>query len=1245
MNRYFILLIVGFFLLVGSCANYKRNYSPKASDWETKKTDTKSPKAHSIYLIGNTGVGSESREPTLQFIKSHLDQAPENSTVLFLGNQSGHKGMPSKSEGEKRKAVEQNLDKQLNILTDFKGQPIFLAGLKDWNFYGIKGVKRQEKYIESALNKAIEDEDEWNNYFLPDNTCPGPEVIEINEDLVVIIIDSQWWLADWDDQPNINNGCEVKSRESFELLVKDAIKDNKHKNIVFACNHPLESVGSRGGYFTAKQHLLPPVLGTGYAFLRNAGIQKQDLSNRNYKALIHAITHPAQLNGEFIFVSGGEQNLQYIKEDGQHFVNSGAASKVSGTAKRKKAMFSAGRNGFSKIDFYEDGSVYVEFWECDKGKATGSMVFRYQMKGPLPKVKKEDMPLDFPEYESKMDSIIAFPSSRKIKPLGNFATTMLGKRRRALYEVQHQFPVLDLSTFKGGLTVIKKGGGNQTNSLRLLAPDGKEYVLRSLTKDATRGVPFPFNQLPYVNFLFSETFLGVHCFAPPTLPVMADAANIYHTNPNLYYIPKQPALGIHNDVFGGEVYLVEERPSQKWPDAAFFGNAEKFTSTYKLNLKREKNLKHRVDQKWLVRSRLFDMMIGDIDRHGDQWRWTVTETDKGYKLYRPIPRDRDNAYGSFDGLAFKLLRPYHPLVRQLSAFDEDPGNPKWSYYNARHFDHNFTNEMTLEDWKSEAKYIQENVTDDIIEEGLSFFSDQVYDINGDQVKTTLTNRRDNLQKIAEDFYLQLARKSIIQGSNKREYFEVIRKDDEHTEINMYACNKKGEKKERVYHRVFKTSETKEIFIYGLGGDDRFHISGIVKKGITLQIVGGAGKDEFVDESKVGGMRKKDNFFDTKKGNTLNLGSEGKNRTSNIAKNNIFEPLGSQFDESFPLIFPIAGYNAGDGVKIGVSLDFKDNKFNKAPVGQHHKIGASFAFATNGANLFYEGVFYETNKHWDFVINGDLRGDRYSFNYFGIGNDTSSENDNLDDNRVQQSRIYLDFGWQRRFGKDIGIFSLRPMVHSTEITDTGDKFIDRLGENGLTEKDFENRWYGGLITSLNFANTNNDIHPKDGFRFKNSFSWQQNLSGSDRKFQTYSSDFTLYKSFGRRGNLILATRAGTSLIRGDYDFFFAPALGQDENIRGYFGQRFRGATNIYHTTDLRMGIAQFKNSLLPFSMGLTGSFDYGRIFEPGEDSNTWHKSIGGGIWLVPLNIMIVSVSYNRVIDEGTGRFLLGIGHAF
>src|ERR1043165_6675197 len=52
-----------------------------------------------------------------------------------------------------------------------------------------------------------------------------------------------------------------------------------------------------------------------------------------------------------------------------------------------------------------------------------------------------------------------------------------GKHYRKEWATESSFPILNMATYKGGLTPDKMGGGHQSKSLRVISGDGKEYVL------------------------------------------------------------------------------------------------------------------------------------------------------------------------------------------------------------------------------------------------------------------------------------------------------------------------------------------------------------------------------------------------------------------------------------------------------------------------------------------------------------------------------------------------------------------------------------------------------------------------------------------------------------------------------------------------------------------------------------------------------------------------------------------------
>jgi hypothetical protein len=192
-----------------------------------------------------------------------------------------------------------------------------MPGNHDWRS-GLKRLKKFEDYVEEYEDIKIE----W----IPDDGCSGPEVVEINDNLVVIFVDSQWWLMNWDKEPELNSGCENKSKKNFLYFFEEAMKKHRRKNVVIAMHHPLYSNGPHGGRFTTMQHLFPltqvnpklliplPGIGTALSFLRGTIGSRQDIAHPELKSLRKGLQASANKNGSFIFVAGHEHNLQLFEK-------------------------------------------------------------------------------------------------------------------------------------------------------------------------------------------------------------------------------------------------------------------------------------------------------------------------------------------------------------------------------------------------------------------------------------------------------------------------------------------------------------------------------------------------------------------------------------------------------------------------------------------------------------------------------------------------------------------------------------------------------------------------------------------------------------------------------------------------------------------------------------------------------------------------------------------------------------------
>lgn len=1254
----FILL-----LMLQSCVNYKLNYTPESQSWRQHTPNSDLELRHSIYLIGDAGNMELGETPLLfNLLKKRLDEEKENSSIIFLGDNVYPKGMSSKSKRKKRKVAEHILDTHAELVENFKGEVMVIPGNLDWGS-GLKGLKRQEKYLEKELNKhkgrEDDEEEDWHQHFYPGEGCGDPQLVEINDQLVVVLIDSQWWLEDWNKDEDINNGCDIKSRSFFKFQMEELLRKYRNRNVVVAMHHPLFSNGKHGGDYTLKEHIFPltaidknmylplPVIGTAAALVRRSIGQPQDLTNGKYKAMKKDILAGAKKNGSYIFVSAHENNLQYIKHQKQHFIISGSATTESPTKAANGSHFGYARIGFSKLDFYEDGSTWVEYWALNDAETALELVFKKKIKEQL-KISKDNIPTDFPEYEQKQTVKTRPPNNYDLKPVGPIHKASLGEHYLDIYLKNYPFEVLDLSTFRGGLTPIKRGGGNQTNSLRLEDAQGKQWVMRSLTKDASRALPYPYNQISGVENLLRDNFLSAYPFAALVVPPLADAAQVYHANPKLYYIPKQPALGYHNDLFGGDVYLVEERVGGNWEEQATLGNSKKIISTLDVAEKITKNHKHDVDHAWVVRSKLFDMLIKDWDRHDDQWRWATFEEEEG-KFYRPIPRDRDQAFAKYDGFLMPFVGAINPFYRQLQTYSSDMDDIRWASWNGKYFDTNFMGEANWEDWEKAAQLIQKNVTDEVIEQAFQNVPEAARNEEWETMVEYTKKRRDNIMKFAKMAYEYNSEQVDVLGTEKRDLFEIERISNEVTRVRVYALSDKGEQKKLRFDRTFENDITEEIHLYGFDEDDIFKVTGEVDKSILVRIVSGLGKDEIVDKSRVRLGGKKTIVYDfSSEKNKLDLGKEGKDKTSNSFAQNTYDRKHPHYQTNYTVPLPVLGYTQDDGFLIGMNWTHYRYKFKKVPHGQSHQFVADFATSPKALNLNYNAIFNNAIGNWDLTSSWVFRGDRFSFNYFGFGNE--SINPNVDDlvfNRVRQSKSYADLQLSKTLLDGNATFTFGPLLERTKIDNTEGRFIVNDDLDIEDENLFEAKWYAGGQANFNFENINSSIDPHRGVKFHLGYTVQTNLDDSDLTFGKFSVGLTAYKSLDPDDRIVVASKAGYESISGEYDFFKAPTLGGPgrgrASLRGYRAERFRDDNIFYHITDLRVHLLTSINKFIPFSIGLHGGFDYGRTWTDGEVSDVWHTSYGGGLWIAPIKVIVLS--FGQYVSEEDTRFIFTLGHQF
>ncbi len=484
-----------------------------------------------------------------------------------------------------------------------------------------------------------------------------------------------------------------------------------------------------------------------------------------------------------------------------------------------------------------------------------------------------DAPAQHATIKTYTDSTITLPVGAHYDR-GTLHTLLYGKHYRPAWITPVPIKVLDLGTAYGGLTPIKMGGSRQTISLRAYTPDSIEYVLRSVDKEPA-GALSPRYQKSYIANIARDATSATHPFAALVLPDMAQAIGIYHTNPELVYVPHDPRLGEYLDKIGGTVVLMERRPDGNQSDNPDMGNAEKVKSTRSMLTERLSDNDTKVDARNYLRARLFDMLIGDWSRHEDNWRWAELEPEEDAYLYRPVPRDRDNVFYKLHDAPIPWITRWLKFKPHFRTYRKNVGNLEKLNYNARHLDALILSELEQQDWIEIADSVKAALTDQVIEEAFRKMPDTIHRLTAEPIINKLKYHRDHVQQMAQDYFAILAKQAIVVGSDKHERFIVNVLSPTSVQVQVFKTNKQDEIKELLFERTYHKNQTKELLLYGLAGKDHFILTGDQKPGIKISIMGGDGEDTYTAENRSKSTSSRICITDSTYGNEFEVGDRAK----------------------------------------------------------------------------------------------------------------------------------------------------------------------------------------------------------------------------------------------------------------------------------------------------------------------------------------------------------------------------------
>lgn len=808
---------------------------------------------------------------------------------------------------------------------------------------------------------------------------------------------------------------------------------------------------------------------------------------------------------------------------------------------------------------------------------------------------------------------------------------LFGENYRKLWAIPVKIRVVHLSTEKGGMTILQEGGGMQTRSLRLRDASGREWVLRSVQKYPERQLPPRLKKTVARDILQDQVTTG-NPFAAVTVPPLAAALHIPHSNPEIVYIASDPALGKYNEEFANKPFLLEEREPLTSTDT---------DNTLKVQEKLQEDNDVAVNQRIVLRARLLDMLLGDWDRHEDQWRWDQDKTKKETN-YTPVPRDRDQVYYKTSGL-FPWFVSRQWLKSKFQPYENEIRDIKGWNFNARYFDRYFLNQLGLGQWLGEVGYVQSALTDEVITDAVKRMPAAIYEQTGPEIISKLIARRNKLPAQATEYYKFLSIYVDVPLSDKRERV-TINEEYGKLAVTVHKLKKDTTRNEVIYHRIFDAGFTKEVRLYGLDGEDEFYVRGRITSPVRIRLIGGGGKDRFVIDSAVDDRKRLYIYDRSDKQNVLPPRTLAKIRTSRDTIVNDFDPKNFEYDRFEPIIQ--AHYNNDYGISMVAGFALTKQGFRKEPYAFRHQLLIDYSFVRKSFVITYSGDFKKAIGNNDLNINVVSRGPNNVSNFFGIGNESEFVNEG--DKRIGYYRNRYDYvhadirlsRTHRHFTVNGGIGG---QYYTSSLTNNEDRYLREFDQGTPEEEVFSNKSYAGLVAAAILDTRLNQSFPTQGVHWLTQVTAMQQVSNGSKRYGGILSEFSFYLNPDKHGVAVIANRTGAGTTVGDPAYFQLLKLGGPQTLRGYHTWRFSGKTMLYNNFELRLKLLDFNAYLFPGSIGIIGFEDVGRVWMPGESSSQWHNGYGAGIYINPNELIILQVS-KGYSTEGSINYL-SLGYRF
>ncbi len=803
-----------------------------------------------------------------------------------------------------------------------------------------------------------------------------------------------------------------------------------------------------------------------------------------------------------------------------------------------------------------------------------------------------------------------------------------GAHWRDLWATPVRVPVLDLDTFAGGLTPVRAHTGSQTTSLRLLGADGRQYQFRSVDKDPT-GILAPALRRTIAARVLQDGVSSSHPVGSLVASELLEAAGVLHVKQTLAVLPDDPRMGEFREDFAGLFGMIEERPDENEDQDAAFSGALRVTGATRFFERLNESSDDRPNARAFLKARLVDVLLGDRDRHRDQFRWAQFSEERP-TIWEPISRDHDEAFVRMDGPLLGILaRYYHPLVSWEAEY---PPYHRLNWH-SREVDRRLLAGLDGSVWDSVAVHLQQTFSDEVIDRAVGALPEEMVAVAGEEMTRILRARRDGLRAYTMGYYRFLAEQVEIRGTDEDELARVDWEDDRYVRVRL---EKQGGAGAPFFARVFDSRETREIIIRLWGGDDRTVFAGDGDPPVLVRVVGGRGRDRFDDPTPGGDVR----FYD--EGNRTEVVSR---RGTPVDRRDYDEWVGDDLNRypprqwgSWSRPLPWVTVNSDYGAFLGAGVLRTAYGFRKDPYDSHIQARVGVATAPGAIRADVQGRFRRENSPLELGV--DLRASGIEIlKYYGLGNTSSADGGDAAFYQVSQQQYSGAVEAALPLGGS-GQIAIGPFARWAHTGRNEGTFLAAVRDGLIGAED-----YGQIGVGLSFAVDTRDKERSAtrGVLLHVAGRVTPPLWDVEETFGSVSGDVSTYLTVPGPFQATLSLRGGGARIWGPFPFHESVFLGGEENLRGWTRQRFAGDASLYGGAELRLALGQISVGL-PADFGLFGLLDAGRVFVDGESPGGLHRGVGGGFWLAFLD-RNNTVTVSMVHGDEENRFYVGLGFAY